>query len=99
MRKKSILMAVLVIAIVSLTPCKAQEENISKQPTSYIVEGTLAGSAADGMEIVLYDTEKRQNLNKSVVTDGKFYFTGVADSAIECQVIVPKESVEKYLTK
>ena len=50
MRKKSILMAALMMTIVSLTPCKAQEENISKQPTSYIVEGTLAGSAADGMD-------------------------------------------------
>ena len=49
-RKKSILMAALMMAIVSMTPCKAQEENISKQPTSYIVEGTLAGSAADGMD-------------------------------------------------
>ena len=95
-RKKSMQMVALMMAVASLIPCKAQEENISKQPTSYIVEGTLAGSAADGMEIVLYDTEKRQNLNKSVVTDGKFYFTGVADSAIECQVIVPKYQVEGY---
>ena len=75
-RKKSMQMVALMMAAASLIPCKAQEENISKLPTSYIVEGTLAGSAADGMEVVLYDTEKRQNLNKSVVTDGSSILQG-----------------------
>ena len=91
-----IVLSTILLACISLIPCQAQENNDTR-PTSYVVEGRLAGTAADGMKIHLYETEARRNVNTAVVTGDKFRFTGVADSAIECRVIIREYQMEGYM--
>lgn len=96
MKRESILWAAIwTITISSIVSCKGMNQKESL-PTSYIVEGILAGVKADGMNVYLYETETRQYVDTAVVTGDKFCFTGVADSAIECQIVIPEYRVNGY---
>ena len=57
-------------------------------PTSFIVEGILKDSTANGLEIYIYNHDNRTFLDTAIVKGKTFCFTGVADSAIFCQIFV-----------
>lgn len=78
---KKILLSLVVITI--LTACNSK-------PEGFTINGTLTGEVADSTRVFLTkigEERQRVNLDTALVKDGKFVFTGIADSIPEMNFI------------
>lgn len=55
-------------------------------PSSYTINGTVSDTALNGNKVYLTDMASRNVLDSAVIADGKFTFTGKADTALICRI-------------
>jgi len=55
-------------------------------PSSYTINGTVSDTSLNGNKVYLTDMASRNVLDSALIADGKFTFTGKADTALICQI-------------
>lgn len=55
-------------------------------PSSYTINGTVSDTTLNGNKVYLTDMASRNVLDSAVIANGKFTFTGKADTALICQI-------------
>lgn len=55
-------------------------------PSSYTINGTVSDTALNGNKVYLTDMASRNVLDSALIADGKFTFTGKADTALICRI-------------
>ena len=55
-------------------------------PSSYTINGTVSDTTLNGNKAYLTDMASRNVLDSAVIANGKFTFTGKADTALICQI-------------
>ena len=55
-------------------------------PSSYTINGTVSDTTLNGNKVYLTDMASRNVLDSAVIADGKFTFTGKADTALICRI-------------
>lgn len=55
-------------------------------PSSYTINGTVSDTSLNGNKVYLTDMASRNVLDSAVIADGKFTFTGKADTALICRI-------------
>ena len=55
-------------------------------PSSYTINGTVSDTSLNGNKVYLTDMASRNVLDSAVIANGKFTFTGKADTALICQI-------------
>ena len=76
--KNSNLLFVMAVAAATLVSCG--------KATSYTIDGTVTDSTMNGQMIYLTDMASHDVLDSAVIADGKFSFTGKADTAIVAHI-------------
>ena len=55
-------------------------------PSSYTINGTVSDTSLNGNKVYLTDMASRNVLDSALIADGKFTFTGKADTALICRI-------------
>ena len=55
-------------------------------PSSYTINGMVSDTTLNGNKVYLTDMASRNVLDSAVIANGKFTFTGKADTALICQI-------------
>ena len=85
-RKKSMLMAVLMMTVASMMSCT----DAPQKPTSYVVEGILPDSTHHGKQVYMERYYDRKSMGVTHIEGDRFVFTGVADTADYCRIDIER---------
>jgi thiol-disulfide isomerase/thioredoxin len=66
-------------------------------PKSYTVEGVVPDDSYNNKMVYLLDIVTRQPMDSALVADGKFTFTGSADTAVICRLMLERLNVNLIL--
>lgn len=69
----------LLIAWLAITAC-------SGHPVSYTVTGSVSNPELNGETVYIMRFDNSQYIDSTIITDGKFTFTGKADTALLCRI-------------